>query len=365
YRGGRYATQPTTGNVSIVPQADYYTYNGTSVITGPFTGTRSFADSVLMDFVLVYGTDTATIKEHVDLDELYDIQDALPINLKAFSYTFDDTDIDLETRIQTACNCARVTAYRQGQKWRFTRDEAKPVTAIFNRRNIAGTSENEMAVSFQKPLDKNGVTIRYVDYTTGKEAYVHRSIGASSFTTDQPSRPLEIDLAGCDNATQAENRADLEVRKLVYQRRTVKERVLMDGLNVAVGDRVKWASIYDGDIFHGECLDIAGSQDQFLYTSEPLWQTGTLYLHYTDTNGDVIGPVQVEGWTNGVVNSSGLAFPGMFTADDDNQAGSYLIVGTTDNLEYSDMTITSVAPREDGTVDIEMIEYNEAIYSED
>ena len=41
------------------------------------------------------------------------------------------------------------------------------------------------------------------------------------------------------------------------------------------------------------------------------------------------------------------------------------VAGTTTALNYTDMTVTAVTPRADDTVDIEMIEYNELVFSED
>ena len=47
------------------------------------------------------------------------------------------------------------------------------------------------------------------------------------------------------------------------------------------------------------------------------------------------------------------------------QLGSRVIIGTTINLDYYDFTVTSKTPNSDGTVKIEMIEYNELMFSED
>lgn len=365
YRGGRYDTQPQTGNVSIIPVPEFYFYNGTSIsLVTPGTTERSFANSVLTDLVLAYGTtDVDEIKAVADIDTLYDIASALSDDLRAFSFTFDDEDIDLEQRLTTACNAARVSTYREGGAyWRFTRDESKPVTAIFNRRNIAGSSENEFTYEGWKPLDKDGVSVRYVDRANDyREAYVYRSISGGSITTGQPARPLEIDLAGCDNTTQAENRADLEVRKLIYQRRKAKERVLSDGLNVAIGDRVRWAPIYDDALSHGEIMEVTDADT--VTVSEPV--SGTLYVHYTDGDGAVVGPVVCTGSGYTLTRTSGPTFADAVVADDDNQAGSMYVAGTTNALNYTDMTVTAVTPRADDTVDIEMIEYNELVFSED
>ena len=213
-----------------------------------------FSDAILSDFLDLFG-ETKTLKI-LDLDSLYVAMSDVPSTLKQFHYSYDDADISLGQRIATACNAARVGAYRDGQVWRFYREESKPVTFHFDRRNIAGNAESQMSFRFQKPNDHDSVRLSYIDPDDNKERHIERKInvGLGTFETGIGERPLEIDLAGCRNTTQAVNRAELEVRRLVYQRRTVSERVLSDGLLVDIGDRVRWACIYDNDIIDAEVM---------------------------------------------------------------------------------------------------------------
>ena len=322
-----------------------------------------FSDAVLSDFLELFGQ-VKTLKI-LDLDSLYTAMASVSGALKEFSYSYDDADISLGQRIQTACNAARVGAYRDGQVWRFYREESKPVTYHFDRRNIAGNAESQMSFRFQKPNDHDSVSLSYIDPVSNKELHINRKINLTSGTFEEGlgQRPLEIELAGCRNITQATNRADLEVRRLVYQRRTVSERVLDDGLLVDIGDRVRWACIYDGDIVDGEVLEISGSQ---IRISEKLRIAGTLVGHITDINGDVHGPYSVIAGANGDFWIDGFDTSKAFIANNmPTQLGSRVIIGTTSNLDYYDFTVTSKTPNTDGTVQIEMIEYNELMFSED
>lgn len=322
-----------------------------------------FSDAVLSDFISLFGESRA--QKILDLDSLYTAMAGVPDELKQFNYSFDDADISLGQRIHTACNAARVGAYRDGQVWRFYREESKPVTFHFDRRNIAGNAESQMSCRFQKPNDKDSIRLGYIDPIDNKERHIERRINGTNdgFEDGVGIRPLGIDLAGCRNTAQAVNRAELEVRRLVYQRRTVTERVLDDGLLVDIGDRVRWACIYDGDIVDGEVLEVSGTQ---IRISEKLRITGSLVGHITDLNGDVHGPYPVTAGTNGDFWIDGFDTSKAFIANNmPTQLGSRVIIGTTENLDYYDFTVTSKTPNSDGTVQLEMIEYNELMFSED
>lgn len=332
-----------------------------------------FSDAILSDFLDLFG-ETKTLKI-LDLDSLYVAMSDVPSTLKQFHYSYDDADISLGQRIATACNAARVGAYRDGQVWRFYREESKPVTFHFDRRNIAGNAESQMSFRFQKPNDHDSVRLSYIDPDDNKERHIERKInvGLGTFETGIGERPLEIDLAGCRNTTQAVNRAELEVRRLVYQRRTVSERVLSDGLLVDIGDRVRWACIYDSDIVDAEVMGFSVSEfeiDITLSEKVRLPDNVVKYIHVTDINGDVHGPYTAHldpqnEFNITVVASSGIDSHLFIANNMPAQLGSRVIIGTTENLDYYDFTVTSKTPNTDGTVQIEMIEYNELMFSED
>ena len=332
-----------------------------------------FSDAILSDFINIFGNVKSA--KLLDYESLYTALDSVPSTLKQFHYSYDDADISLGQRIATACNTARVGAYRDGQVWRFYREESKPVTFHFDRRNIAGNAESQMSFRFQKPNDHDSVRLSYIDPDDNKERHIERKInvGLGTFEDGIGERPLEIDLAGCRNTTQAVNRAELEVRRLVYQRRTVSERVLSDGLLVDIGDRVRWACIYDNDIVDAEVLGF--TSDDFtvsLTLSEKprLPDNVTKYMHVTDINGDVHGPyvatLDPQNEFDVRVTKPTDIESHLFVANNmPAQLGSRVIIGTTENLDYYDFTVTSKTPNTDGTVQIEMIEYNELMFSED
>lgn len=441
-----------------------------------------FDSSILEDMVLTYGEDSATIQRHCNLDDLQEIRDSIgnsySINLFGdlleFNYTFDDEDISLGQRIYTACNPARVVAYQDGRQWRFSRKEAKLPSAIFNRRNIAASSELKQTFSFRKPLDHDSVDVKYTDPVTGKEAHVYRRIntdaqlvftsetnGASellgnyfidgnrfnpryfsdgqsgvncdlyatdyqgtgglkylatttitpasgsrllllgfgvtegaSFVADynanqyqnivayaagtgpisedgKGSRMLEVDLVGCSNDRQATDRAELELRELIYSNRTATVDVLSDGDLVGLGDRVKVANIFDGATVDAEILSVNSATTATLSEDVALSDGEDYYAHITTSDGDVIGPFRVLSGSGQSIeiepfqlDGTTYGFSSAYAADyEESQAGSRIIIGPAESDNYYDWFVTGKQNGDrDGTVTLELRAYDARVF---
>jgi len=355
--------------VSMIATRLQHSYNSsTDTITARNSNNRSFADAILDDAVRLFG-ETRT-RQLFDLESLYEVSDGLSSDLRGFNYSFDDINISFGQRIHTICNVARVGAFRDGQIWRFFREEEKPVTQTFDRRNIAGNSESSQSFNLQKPNGNDSIRLSYINPDDNKERHIDRRINTTTKTFESGigSRPLEIDLAGCRNETQAINRAELEVRRLVYQRRRVMERVLDDGLLVDIGDRVRWACIYDDATTDAEVLEISGTQLRL--SERPAFEQGMSYFgHLTDRNGNVHGPYAITQGSNGDFWVDGFdvtkAYVANHAASVPTQLGSRVIIGTDEDLNYYDFTVTAKTPADDGTVQLELIEYNNLMFSED
>lgn len=352
--------------VSAIVARHQNSYNSaTDTITAPSGLNRSFADAILSDFISLFG-ETRT-RQILDVSSLYEVSDALSPSLRNFAYSFDDLNISLGQRIHTICNAARVGAVRDGQVWRFYREEVKDPVFVFDRRNIASTSDQSQSYRFQKPNDNDSVRLSYIDPDDDKEKHIERRIDTAtqSFVEGIGNRPLEISLAGCRNVAQAIDRAELEVRRLLFQRRRVTERVLNDGQIVDIGDRVRWACIYDDTTTDAEALEISGTQVRL--SEIPVFEDGSTYFaHVSDSNGNMNGPYQVSQGLLGDFWVDGIDTDKVFIANNmPSQAGSHVIIGTTDDLNYYDFTITAKVPADDETVQVEMVEYDARMFSED
>lgn len=224
---------------------------------------RSFADAVLHQFVAVFGRNP----NELDLDSLYAIDEKLKSfneRLGYFDFSFDDIDVSLGQRIETICNAARVYVYRDGQKWRFARNEEKlrPV-AMFNSLNLA---KNDTGGTVQKksslPSTFDGVQVEYIDSSkdrpkgTDKKAYIDLRIVNNQIIKGCAFRPNKLQLSGCRNFEQAMNRAQLEIRRLIYERTLIEDDVINDANLVDKGDLVLWSDTYDETIVSGEIIRI-------------------------------------------------------------------------------------------------------------
>ena len=339
------------------------TYNRTTGLLelSNLVATRDFADVVAYTLVKKANRPEAT----VDLEDLYAINDALPANLRSFDFTFDDANVGLRERLTVICSVARTLAYQNYQFWSFNRVEAKfAQSMLFNRRNTVGDSTQTFPQWL--PSNKDSISLTYVTVPDNVERTIYRRLqGNVIVDTDEGLYPDEITLVGCQSEDQANNRADYEIRRLLYQRNTVEFQAYYFGLTARIGDRVRWCDMNDQDVFGGEILDVFG--DEYL-TSEPvIFEAGkTYYVQTTKQDGGISGLVTCTAlsYTNKGFKSTALS--GAYTANDgDFELGSKYVIAPDDELIGTDYTLKSVASSGDGLVTISLTEYNDKLFEED
>lgn len=349
------------------------TWNGTQVVN-TINPSRDFADAVLHSFVVIAGRSS----NELDLDELYSI--SAPIKsrnerLGWFDFSFDDMDISLGQRLQTICNAARVSVFRDGLKWRFNREEKKDfISAQFDARNLANSDDGgTLQYKGQLPTSFDGVELEWVDASdtnddgTDKKAYIRLRVDAANkqILEEGAVRPNKIQLAGCRNKDQAMNRAQLEARRLIYQRTAVDDIALSDANIVQLGDRVRWADVYDEAVASGEILQISGN---VFTTSETLIfdATQTYKVSITDQYGY---PSQ---WITAIpVNGNNIAFQADFskayTADNITaMLGSRFILTPSVASDPMDFILVEKSPGDDPTqIKISLAQYDERMFEFD
>ncbi|AUR85557.1 coil containing protein [Vibrio phage 1.076.O._10N.286.51.B7] len=328
------------------------------------TATRDFADAAAYELIVAAGRDAST----VDLAELYAINDGLlHPELGYFDFTFDNKNVGLGERIESICNAARVNPFRDGAVWRFTRDEIKPIrTAMFNRRVTVGNSSKQSWL-LQRPDDKDSVALTYVDPDDNVERILYRRIDDSGNIVDdgQGRQALEINLAGCRNFFQAWNRINLEMRRIIYQRRTVNDTTLRDGMIVGLLERVGWVDPNDVTLSSGEILGFSGDVYDTSERFEPV--SGQSYVVYiTDDQGNTSNSVAVTARTDTEFGFIASGLSGAYLASPSgDQLGSRYFIGTASDLTATDFLVTSRKPQADGSVAIELVEYIPQMYELD
>jgi hypothetical protein len=294
--------------------------------------------------------------------------------LLRFDMSFDDRDISLGESMQTIANHARCVLWRDGTKWTVTRDQARQYPEIqLDYRNLASGGDSTFAYAAHLPNSHDGVEVEYVDETTqAKKAYKRFNITTGALVEAASLNPKKIALPGCTTEAQAENRARLEARKLLYQRNSVSDRALGDALGLAPGALVRWIDPDDfaGDdgLQAGEVMSIDGTT---ITTSEPLdWkgETSGRIMFTGDDGARLAAPVVCTPNADGSVELASVP-AGLYVSSDDAQLGSRyaFAVGLTEaELESAGLyTLVNARPAGDGTAQVALVNYDERIYDDD
>tara|TARA_R110002020_G_scaffold475890_1_gene713771 strand:+ start:31022 stop:34297 length:3276 start_codon:yes stop_codon:yes gene_type:complete len=328
------------------------------------SATRTFADAVAHNLITLARRNQST----VNMEGLYGILDSLPHEeLGYFDFTFDNKNVGLGERIESICNAARVSPFKSGGVWDFTRDETKPIrTAMFNRRVTVGNSSKQSWL-LQRPDDKDSVELSYVDPTTNTERILYRRVDSNGeiVSTGTGNQALEIKLAGCRNFFQAWNRINLEMRRIIYQRRTVTDTTLRDGMLVGLLERVGWVDPNDMNLFSGEILSFTGDNYETSERFEPV--NGESYVVYiTDDQGNTSNTVAAAPRNDTEFGFIASGLSGAFLAEPSgNQLGSRYFISEASSVTASDFLLTTRKPQADGRTDIELVEYVPEMYELD
>ena len=364
------ATSLRENKINLTATAKMITYENSAINYTP-QASQKFADALLYMYVDFFGLDPATL----DLEDLYEIQnrlDAIDPQLATFDFTFDDIDVSLDERMDAILQVARCYKWLDGDVYRFGRDDAREFeTTLITRRDIASPDEREYSLTYNAQLLEtyDSVKVQYVDPDTNTNAYIYRKIdGLGNVIDDVGENPKSMELSGCRNETNAINRAELEMRKLIYQRFSLSDTLLSGGNLLNKGDMVLYAEQYNNsEVFDGEILAIDGN---IATTSESIqFQDGvSYYVQYTVEDGSQIGPfliVEVEesefmfecdGLLSAYVRDSELGY--------EVQTGSRYMISTTSELEAARWTVFEKEVTGDN-VQINMINYDNRIYEFD
>jgi hypothetical protein len=337
------------------------------------SASRNFSRAILHQFVAIARFDIAKL----DVAALQTVQAQAAGELGYFDFSFDDKDVSLEDRLRTTANVARVQVFRDGTQHSFVRDQAGAgFPAIqFDYRNLAADGDSAISYRGHLPTSFDSIELEYVNPTDNKKAIVKLRINSSgAVVVGTGARPSKIQLAGCRNATQATNRAYLEANKLIYQRTSVSDVALKDAALVGIGEVCRWVDPNDffGDdgLQAGEVMAINGTT---ITTSEPIhWGNDTTgRVIFTTATGTSLAPVICSKRPDNLNGFVVASLPsGVYLSDGHEvQLGSRYSVGvglTQAEIQKAGLfTLTSKKPNENGTIAIELINYDERIYSFD
>lgn len=355
-------------NLDLTSKLISYDVGTSGVITVP-AASRKFADALLHMYVEFYGLDANTLA----LDELYEIQNRLDLidpRLATFDFTFDDIDVSLDERMDSILQVARCFKWLDGDVYRFGRNEAKAFeSTTITRRDLAQDSDREYSLTYNPQLTENfdSVKIEFVDKVFNKKAYIYRKLDALGAVVDGIGlNSKTIELAGCQEEFNAINRAELEMRILMFQRFSLTDTMLSSGMFLDKGDMVLYAEQYSssGDLFDGEILNVTGN---IATTSESIIfdPLKTYQVHYTIEDGSSIGPFTVTEVVDQPFQFNSADLTQAFVRDSVLgflvQTGSRYIISTVEELDASRWTVVE-KEAQGKNVQLSMVNYDDRIY---
>lgn len=342
-----------------------------SLTSTTLSTSRNFARA-MTHIWCVAGNDLAGL----DVDELAAInaehgEDSV---LLRFDGSLDDEDMSLGSRLQLIADTARCVVWRDGTKWTVTREQARQYPDVqFDYRNLASGGESVLTYSAHLPASHDGVEVEYVDeLSQSKKTYIRLNISTGAPVVGQCANPKKIRLVGCATEDQADNRAQLEARRLLYQRQTISDTALSDGNALGLGALVRWVDPNDfgGDdgLQAGEVTAVSGSS---IMTSEPVDWRGEASgrILFTGADGRQLGaPVVCYPGDGAAIELSSVPV-GLYTASEDRQCGSRyaFTVGLTQaETEAAGLfTVTDIKPGANGAVSLACASYDERMFEAD
>lgn len=356
------ATEQATGsrdrkyNALITRHTISYDIN-TRKIVNTLRKSRNFADAVAHSWLVIGQQPESSI----DLYELYRIAGTINAELSYFDYTFDDQDISLGSRVETICNAARVTAYWDAGVLTFSRDEKRNYpAAVFNRANMLA-EEFRMTYDMKMPGEYDGIELEYVSPDTNKKSYIRYRITEAGIIDQEAQTPLKITLAGCRNKKQAEDRALVEVRRLLYSRVKMACKVLADGEYISPGDMIIVADTYDANQQAGYIVRRAGNNFD---TSERIAWSGDMWVIISDSSGNPTARYRAYqrddtefGFMSAIPDIELNIYDGY-----EIQSPSRYVIASIAEMDRTRWTVSEKKPNPDGTTSLSLNEYSDAIY---
>ena len=359
---------PTSGGVDnkiniINGQVEMPSYDINTGDILPNAPSRNFADAILFLVKDFYGYSDAECKKLLDLDSLYTIANALPDDLKQFDYTFDDVKQSFEDRLAIICNVARVGFYREANQFVFWRDEAvsNPSTAL-TRRDIINQESRQYSISRSLFVSngKDSIQLEYIDRVTNKPKYIYRSIdGGGNIVNVAGANPKKVTLTGCQNEVNATNRADLEIRKMLYQHTQGSDTFLSSQKLLSKGDVVLWDEIYETQgITTGHILSKNGLTATL---SNGVDTTKSYNMYYNNVDGYIVGPQSVTVDSKKQITATNL--DEVYVPEGDSNLGSpYFLVETTATPSLWRVVDKQISS---DSVQLTMVIYDARIYEND
>lgn len=307
-----------------------------------------------------------------------------------FDFTFSNKGSTIDEELSLICNSVRVTMYKDGSTYKFSRDQVKTKVGNITSRNCS-FQNNTKGITFNLPNPQDGIELEFINGSNDKAEIIYVPSNRSA------QRPKRIFLSGVTDPVYAWRRAQYEYYALTFRRvtrsvLTTKEAVLWDLFDrLTVYDHTRLSIVpYDSN-FGGwrqetevQFIDtgdvIVGSEKLITDTSINV-SAMAMELNLDLPDGTGLGVVQnvlinidpddARRFTIDPSTDPGLTadiLAQIRTVGPNGQIGErifvYPVEVTDKQLTYDDYLIVSKVP-EGEHIRVELIRYNEDIYQDD
>lgn len=341
---------------------------GTGEIINTLAASRKFSDAILHEYSVIAGQEYSDLP----LDEIYEISDRIGA-LGYFDGTFDDKYQGLKERLGLIANTARCLLPFVGNGWEVYRDEQRYPAGQIESRQMSAETQNVMSFTPSTENSNDGVRLKYRNPATNKLEYIYFLIddgvayecvwNGSEYSPSKPLVPLEVDLFGCFDRTQAVDRGYLEARKIIHRFKSLEVVTLGYGDNFKRGQLLKYADYYQDDVASGEIKTITAGDGVSTFTTfgDIKVSPGEYVVTYVDEYGEVNGPVACT-----VIDSETFTanMPDAYLANGYTvQLGTTFIISAQSLHDVSLFEIQDKIINTDGTVTLNLTQYSDEFYS--
>lgn len=293
---------------------------------------------------------------HEDLDALDGGQGA------QFNGTFDRyTTVD--EMCQAIATVGRASVVYDGGRITFLRDGPKETpVAVFNRRNRLADHPATKVLTFQVPDEEDGVEIEWLDRDNGYVSRVYTY-------PDSAINPRKINLIGATAWSQVYRRAVYEYRRGRYRRRTYQIGTTEEGTIVNPMDLISVVDVTYDNFIDGDVLEYNEGTRRLTLDKPVHVPSGEPFIRLRRVTGDLSADMELHsesiGETTDVVRLKENPPFDIVGRSSNRQVGTLFVIGTQSYLNKTLWLVLEVVLGDAGAVDLNLIEYNDNVYSGD
>jgi hypothetical protein len=258
----------------LLPTFDGASFTGTFDSQGAIASGTIHNTSRIVDILAAVTLDPkigARPIDDIDVAQIWGVQqtlDAWDDEVGQFNYTFDSDGVSYEETVLAIAEAAFCKPYRQNGQIRLAVDRPQAAAvALFSHRNKKPKAET-ITRTFASDSDYDGVELVYVDPETEAQETIRLPLDGSY------TKLKKVEISGIRSYAQAWFRANREMQRLLYERRTIETevttdaRALLPNSRVLIVDNTRFRS-WDGEVLAQDGLELTLSESVEFVPAQP------------------------------------------------------------------------------------------------